>query len=115
MTTTNILSMLGGLALFLYGMQMMGDGLEAAAGNKMKQILEKLTSMDGVTKITDNHYKVNMSSNDIKGLVSSADVDTSLITGNVNVDVYTENGNISKFKQDSKLFAILFLVSRDIT
>ena len=44
MTTTNILSMLGGLALFLYGMQMMGDGLEAAAGNKMKQILEKLTS-----------------------------------------------------------------------
>ncbi len=28
MTTTNILSLLGGLALFLYGMQMMGNGLE---------------------------------------------------------------------------------------
>ena len=40
----NILSLLGGLALFLYGMQMMSDGLEAAAGNRMKQILEKLTS-----------------------------------------------------------------------
>ena len=42
MTITNFLSLLGGLALFLYGMQMMSGGLEAAAGNKMKQILEKL-------------------------------------------------------------------------
>ena len=44
MDITNILSLLGGLALFLYGMQMMSGGLEAAAGNKMKQILEKLTA-----------------------------------------------------------------------
>ena len=36
--------LLGGLALFLYGMQMMSNGLETAAGNKMKSILEKLTS-----------------------------------------------------------------------
>lgn len=36
MTTTNILSLLGGLALFLYGMQMMGNGLEAAAGDRLK-------------------------------------------------------------------------------
>ena len=41
---TIILGLLGGLALFLYGMQMMGSGLEAAAGNRMKSILEKLTS-----------------------------------------------------------------------
>lgn len=39
-----ILGLLGGLALFLYGMQMMSNGLEAAAGNRMKQILEKLTA-----------------------------------------------------------------------
>lgn len=44
MSITNILGLLGGLALFLYGMQMMSSGLEAAAGNKMKKILEKLTS-----------------------------------------------------------------------
>lgn len=44
MDITNILSLLGGLALFLYGMQMMSGGLEAAAGNKMKQILERLTA-----------------------------------------------------------------------
>lgn len=44
MEVTDILSLLGGLALFLYGMQMMSNGLEAAAGNKMKKILEKLTA-----------------------------------------------------------------------
>lgn len=41
---TIVLGLLGGLALFLYGMQMMGAGLEDAAGNRMKNILEKLTS-----------------------------------------------------------------------
>ena len=44
MGITELLGLLGGLALFLYGMQMMSDGLEDAAGNRMKQILEKLTS-----------------------------------------------------------------------
>ena len=44
MSLTNVISLLGGLALFLYGMQMMSQGLEAAAGNRMKQILEKLTA-----------------------------------------------------------------------
>ena len=44
MTITNFLMLLGGLGLFLYGMQMMGSGLEAAAGNRMKRILERLTS-----------------------------------------------------------------------
>ena len=44
MGTTGVLALLGGLALFLYGMQMMSGGLEEAAGDKMKKILEKLTS-----------------------------------------------------------------------
>ncbi len=44
MDFTLVLTLLGGLALFLYGMQMMSSGLEAAAGNKMKKVLEKLTS-----------------------------------------------------------------------
>ena len=42
MKITDIISLLGGLALFLYGMQMMSTGLEAAAGNRMKQILKSL-------------------------------------------------------------------------
>ena len=44
MSIENVLSLLGGLALFLHGMQMMSSGLEAAAGNRMKSILERLTS-----------------------------------------------------------------------
>lgn len=44
MGKTEIMALLGGLALFLYGMQMMSSGLESAAGDKMKGILEKLTS-----------------------------------------------------------------------
>lgn len=36
--------LLGGLALFLYGMKIMGEGLELAAGDKLQSILEKLTS-----------------------------------------------------------------------
>lgn len=44
MQPSDFLMLLGGLALFLYGMQMMSSGLEAAAGNRMKSILEKLTS-----------------------------------------------------------------------
>ena len=44
MQVSDILGLFGGLALFLYGMQMMSGGLEAAAGNRMKEILEKLTS-----------------------------------------------------------------------
>ena len=40
----NVLSLLGGLALFLYGMNVMGDGLAKTAGGKLEKILEKLTS-----------------------------------------------------------------------
>ena len=44
LTIESIFGLLGGLALFLYGMQMMSVNLETAAGSRMKQILEKLTS-----------------------------------------------------------------------
>ena len=40
----NILGLVAGLALFLLGMNFMRSGLENACGNKMKTILEKLTS-----------------------------------------------------------------------
>ena len=39
-----ILSLIGGLALFLYGMNVMGGGLEKVSGGRLEQILEKLTS-----------------------------------------------------------------------
>ncbi len=40
----SILTMVGGLALFLYGMEVLGDGLKKASGGKLEIILEKLTS-----------------------------------------------------------------------
>lgn len=39
-----IVGLIGGLGLFLYGMKLMGDGLENAAGDSLKSILEKVTS-----------------------------------------------------------------------
>ena len=40
----SVLSMIGGLALFLYGMHVMGEGLSKVSGGKMEKILESLTS-----------------------------------------------------------------------
>ena len=44
MQLEDIFTLLGGLALFLYGMQIMSNGLEVAAGDRLRSILEKLTS-----------------------------------------------------------------------
>ena len=44
MNATVLLSMMGGLGLFLYGMKLMGDSLENAAGAKLRSILERLTT-----------------------------------------------------------------------
>lgn len=44
MNIFDVLSLIGGLALFLFGMNIMGDALEKRAGNQLKNILEKLTS-----------------------------------------------------------------------
>lgn len=44
MDILSVLNMIGGLALFLYGMNAMGDGLAKTAGSRLEKILEKLTS-----------------------------------------------------------------------
>ena len=44
MTIFDVLSLLCGLALFLYGMEVMGDGLKRSAGSQLKTILGKMTS-----------------------------------------------------------------------
>ena len=43
MSVVNIINLLGGLGLFLFGMKYMSDGLNQVAGSKMKNLLEKLT------------------------------------------------------------------------
>ncbi len=44
MSIFNVLSMIGGLALFLFGMHVMGESLTKASGGRLEKILEKLTS-----------------------------------------------------------------------
>ena len=44
MQITNFIQILGGLALFLYGVTLMGDGLNKVAGNKLQVVLYRMTS-----------------------------------------------------------------------
>ena len=76
----DILSLFGGLALFLYGMQMMSNGLEAAAGNKMKSILEKLTS---------NRIKGVLVGAAITAVIQSSSATTVMVVGFVNSGLMT--------------------------
>ena len=80
MSMTNILSMLGGLALFLYGMQMMSVGLEAAAGNKMKLILEKITA---------NRFVGVLVGALITAIIQSSSATTVMVVGFVNSGMMT--------------------------
>ncbi len=80
MGITEILMLLGGLALFLYGMQMMSDGLEDAAGNKMKKILEKLTS---------NRFLGVLVGAGITAVIQSSSATTVMVVGFVNSGMMT--------------------------
>ena len=77
---TDFFSFLGGLALFLYGMQMMSNGLEAAAGNKMKQILEKLTA---------NRFLGVLVGAVITAVIQSSSATTVMVVGFVNSGMMT--------------------------
>lgn len=44
MNVFSVISLLGGLALFLYGMEIMGDGLRSSSGSALKKVLSKVTS-----------------------------------------------------------------------
>ena len=77
---TDFFSLLGGLALFLYGMQMMSTGLEAAAGNRMKSILEKLTS---------NRIKGVLVGAAITAVIQSSSATTVMVVGFVNSGLMT--------------------------
>ena len=76
----DLLALLGGLALFLYGMQMMSNGLEAAAGNRMKSILERLTS---------NRVKGVLVGAGITAVIQSSSATTVMVVGFVNSGLMT--------------------------
>ena len=82
MSTNYIMGLLGGLALFLYGMQMMSSGLESAAGNKMKGILEKLTA---------NRFVGVLVGALITAIIQSSSATTVMVVGFVNSGMMTLN------------------------
>lgn len=82
MKFTDILALLGGLALFLHGMQMMSAGLEAAAGNRMKAILERLTA---------NRLMGVLVGALITAVIQSSSATTVMVVGFVNASMMTLN------------------------
>ena len=80
MDVSIVLGLLGGLALFLYGMQMMSSGLEAAAGNRMKRILEKLTA---------NRFLGVLVGAGITAAIQSSSASSVLVVGVVNSGMMT--------------------------
>ncbi len=80
MQISDVLGLLGGLALFLYGMQMMSAGLEAAAGNRMKRILEKLTA---------NRFLGVLVGAGITAAIQSSSATTVMVVGFVNSGMMT--------------------------
>ena len=80
MNLSLIFGLLGGLALFLYGMQMMSDGLEKAAGDRLKTILEKLTS---------NRFLGVIVGAVITAIIQSSSATTVMVIGFVNARLMT--------------------------
>lgn len=71
----NILSLIGGLALFLFGMQFMGDALEKRAGGKLESILAKMTS---------NKWKGLLLGLAVTAVIQSSSATTVMVVGFVN-------------------------------
>ena len=74
-TLTIILELMAGLGLFMYGMKLMGDGLENAAGESLKRILEKVTS---------NPIKSVIVGAIVTAIIQSSSATTVMVVGFVN-------------------------------
>ena len=76
----NVLSLLGGLGLFLFGMRIMGEGLEKAAGNRLKRILEI---------VTHNRLLAALAGVAITAVIQSSSATTVMVVGFVNANLLT--------------------------
>ena len=75
MSFFDLLKMVGGLALFLYGMNLLGDGLSRASGGRLERILEKLTN---------NPLKAVLMGAVVTGVIQSSSATTVMVVGFVN-------------------------------
>ena len=76
------IAFLGGLAFFLYGMSMLGDGLSRASGGKMEKILEKLTS---------SRIKAVLLGAGVTAVIQSSSATTVMVVGFVNAGIMKLN------------------------
>lgn len=74
------ISLLGGLGMFLYGMTIMGEGLQKAAGSKLKKIIEMLTS---------NVVMGVLVGTVVTGIIQSSSATTVMVVGFVNAGIMT--------------------------
>ena len=75
MNLFGMLSMIGGLALFLYGMHIMSEGLEKVSGGKLEKILENLTS---------SKWKAVLLGAGVTAVIQSSSATTVMVVGFVN-------------------------------
>ena len=75
MSFFNVLTLFGGLAIFLYGMTLMGEGLEKRSGGKLKHILERLTA---------NPLKGILLGAGVTAVIQSSSATTVMVVGFVN-------------------------------
>ncbi len=78
MGISNIINLLGGLGLFLFGMKYMSDGLNQVAGNKMKHLLEKLTR---------NRFKGFLLGMLVTAVIQSSSATTVMLMGFLNAGI----------------------------
>lgn len=71
----DLLKMIGGLALFLYGMHMLSEGLEKISGGKLERILEKMT---------DSRWKAVLLGAGVTAVIQSSSATTVMVVGFVN-------------------------------
>lgn len=78
----SVLAFLGGLAFFLYGMSLLGDGLSRASGGKMERILEQLTS---------SRWKAVLLGAGVTAVIQSSSATTVMVVGFVNSGIMKLN------------------------
>ena len=78
----SVISFLGGLAFFLYGMSLLGDGLSRASGGKMEKILEKLTN---------SRVKAVLLGAGVTAVIQSSSATTVMVVGFVNAGIMKLN------------------------
>ena len=78
----DVLSMVGGLALFLYGMHIMGDALAKMSGGKLEKVLERLTS---------NKWSAVLLGAGVTAVIQSSGATTVMVVGFVNSGIMKLN------------------------